>query len=238
MKKIRLIVMFIVAVFMMIGCSAMDQEPYVDEPYIYGNMYYDYETMTFNTPHEADLLYNIGDVKEDFIILHLQMNQIALSDEQVQNYEILLDKLITLSDLINESMGRLFNYSSTQIKSSLEDHLIEVTLNDIVTFNEIKQLIDSYQEQSSRPSIRKVDYLSSILDISLTTDDLEHLDFLQEEYLELYINRENIDIKTMSFEDLLSAFESLGKTYSESQITSLNLAYDTLTLVLNRHEEG
>lgn len=135
-------------------------------------------------------------------------------------------------------MGRLFNYSSTQIKSSLEDHLIEVTLNDIVTFNEIKQLIDSYQEQSSRPSIRKVDYLSSILDISLTTEDLEHLDFLQEEYLELYINRENIDIKAMSFEDLLSAFESLGKTYSESQITSLNLAYDTLTLVLNRHEEG
>ena len=238
MKKIRLIVMFIVAVFMMIGCSAMDQEPYVDEPYIYGNMYYDYVTMKFNTPHEADLLYDIGDVKEDFIILHLQMNQIALSDEQVQNYEILLDKLITLSDLINESMGRLFNYSSTQIKSSLEDHLIEVTLNDIVTFNEIKQLIDSYQEQSSRPSIRKVDYLSSILDMSLTTEDLEHLDFLQEEYLELYINRENIDIKTMSFEDLLSAFESLGKTYSESQITSLNLAYDTLTLVLNRHEEG
>ncbi len=238
MKKIRLIVMLIIAVFMMIGCSAMDQEPYVDEPYIYGNMYYDYVTMKFNTPHEADLLYDIGDVKEDFIILHLQMNQIALSDEQVQNYEILLDKLITLSDLINESMGRLFNYSSTQIKSSLEDHLIEVTLNDIVTFNEIKQLIDSYQEQSSRPSIRKVDYLSSILDISLTTEDLEHLDFLQEEYLELYINRENIDIKTMSFEDLLSAFESLGKTYSESQITSLNLAYDTLTLVLNRHEEG
>jgi hypothetical protein len=41
----------------------------------------------------------------------------------------------------------------------------------------------------------------------------------------------------MSFEDLMSAFESLGKTYSEDQITSLSLAYDMLALVFNRSTE-
>jgi hypothetical protein len=106
-----------------------------------------------------------------------------------------------------------------------------------VTFNEIKQLLSSYKEQSSRPSVRKPDYLSVILDENLTNEDLEDLGFLQEEYLELYANREDINIKEMSFEDLMSAFESIGKTYSEDQITSLGLAYDMLTFVFNRNTE-
>jgi hypothetical protein len=200
-------------------------------------MIYDYETMTFNTTYESDILYNTGNAKEDFIILHQNLNQEVLSDESIVIYHDLFDKLISLSDIIDEPIGRLFDYSSTQIKTALEDHLIDVNLNDIVTFNEIKQLLSSYKEQSSRPSVRKPDYLSVILDENLTNEDLEDLGFLQEEYLELYANREDINIKEMSFEDLMSAFESIGKTYSEDQITSLGLAYDMLTFVFNRNTE-
>jgi hypothetical protein len=221
----------------MVSCSAMDEEPYMDEPYIYGNMLFDYETMTFNTTYESDILYDTGNAKEDFIILHQNFNQEVLSDESIVIYHDLFDKLISLSDTTHEPIGRLFDYSSTQIKTALEDHLIDVNLNDIVTFNEIKQLLSSYKEQSSRPSIRKPDYLSFILDKNLTTEDLEDLGFLQEAYLELYANKGYINIKEMSFEDLVSAFESIGKTYSEDQTTSLGLAYDMLTLVFNRNTE-
>jgi len=237
MKKLILTVIMIITIFIIVGCSAMEEEPYMDEPYIYGNMLFDYETMTFNTTYESDILYKTGNVKEDFIILHQNLNQEVLSDESIVIYHDLFDKLISLSDIIDEPIGRLFDYSSTQIKTALEDHLIDVSLNDIVTFNEIKQLLSSYKEQSSRPSVRKPDYLTVILDENLTNEDLEDLGFLQEEYLELYANREGIDIKEMSFEDLMSAFESLGKTYSEDQITSLSLAYDVLALVFNRNTE-
>lgn len=232
-----LTIIFMITTFILFGCSAMDQEPMMSEPYIYGDIFFDYETMVFNTLYESDILYNTGNVKEDFIILHQHMDQITLSSDTIDIYHTLFDKLILLSEEINEPLGRLFNYNSTAIKTSLEDYQIEVTLSDIVTFNEVKQLLTHYKEQSSRPSIRKIDYLSSILDMSLKNEDLENLDFLQEEYLDLY-NTQNIDIQQMSFDDLMIAFETLGKTYSEDQIVSLNSAYDTLNIVFNRNTEA
>ena len=231
-----LTIIFMITTFILFGCSAMDQEPMMSEPYIYGDMVFDYETMIFNTLYESDILYNTGYVNEDFIILHLSIEQETISADQINIYRELLNKLNLVSSTIHEPIGELFNYTSTQIKSTLEDNDIEVTLNDIVTFNEIKQLLMHYKEQSTMPSVKKIDYLSFILDVNLTVEELENLDFLQEEYLDLY-DTQNIDIKQMSFDDLMLALETLGKTYSEDQIASLNLAYDTLALILSRNTE-
>jgi|GEM_PF-2510949 len=237
MKKLKLIMILIITALILASCSAMEEEPYMEEPNIYGYMFFNYDTMTFEINHEADILYNTGYAKDDYIILHQRMDQITLSSDTIDIYRTLFDKLILLSEVINEPLGRLLTYNSTAIKTSLEDHQIEVTLSDIVTFNEIKQSLDQYKVESTRPRITKMDYLSFILDITLTPDDLEDLDFLQNEYLYLYETNNRYNLKEMSFDDLITALETIGKTYSETQITALNRAYDTLTIIYARDIE-
>lgn len=231
MKKFKLIMILIITALILASCSAMEEEPYMEEPNIYGYMFFNYDTMTFETNHEADILYNTGYAKDDYIILHQHMDQITLTSDTIDIYHTLFDKLILLSEEINEPLGRLLSYSSTAIKTSFEDYQIEVTLSDIVTFNEIKQSLDRYKVESSRPRITKMDYLSFILDITLIPDDLEDLDFLQKEYLYLYETSHSNNIKEMSFDDLISALQTIGKTYNETQISSLKRAYDTLTII-------
>ncbi|AUD63849.1 hypothetical protein BK010_09700 [Tenericutes bacterium MO-XQ] len=235
MKKLYLIIILIITVFVMVGCSAMEEEPYNDLPHVYGNLYYDYETMTYNSIHSSDIFYNIGDVKEDFIILHQEMEGISYTSNEIDVYHAFFDKLLLLADATGQSVGVIMNYNSSDFKTALETHSIEVTLNDVVTFNDVKSALETYKSQNNNPSIRKIDYISYILDQELTNEDRDHLQFLQDEYLELVDRNIVLDLKTISYENLILSLESTGKTYTEIQLVSLKSAYDLLNLIYQRN---
>lgn len=233
MKKILFITILVITALIINGC-ATQEDPYFEEPDIYGYLYYDFNTMIFTTLDESDLLYNVGKVKRDFVILHQEMNLEVFTQEDIFLYDSLIDKLVTLSQNTQTSIGSLITYTSSDIKIAFENQQIEVTLNDIVIFNSIKQIIEQVKALNDKPYIRKIDYIEYVSNLELSNLDVDNLQFLQMTYTYLLTNGININLEIATYDDWVFAIETTEKVYSEEDLNMIKEAYDIFILLHER----
>lgn len=224
MKKIWLFLMFLILAVTIISCAAYEDIPY--EISIYDQLEYDTNSLSFTNIDPSDLLYQVGNVYDDFIILHQEVLNQPLDESKQTAYLHLLNNVEALSILSDLSIKVIISYTSSELKNAFEQYDLDVTLDDIVTFNEIKSiLLDLESTDEKALFIRKIDYINFMNNMTLTTEKINHLQFLQEKYSELKSYDHTFDIKSNTFEDFLSVMENMSYSFTEIEIENLNQAY-------------
>ena len=237
MKK--LIGLFLVAILVLLsGCSASDDV--IDEPtaVIHENLYYSLGSMSYTNTPDYDILYQVDDTYEDFVILHEKIMNTDLTQGEKTAYEQVLDIIDQVEKLSPFSYSQIIDFSSKEFNDLCESKSIILSLVDVVTFNALKELFSEMRIvlNTKSSSIAKLSYIEIRLDVTLSTEEIESLDLLQNRYSELfsYDSNYSFDFKTKSLEDLLLDFESnIEYIPSDNELLELEIAYDILQLLIN-----
>ncbi len=237
MKKLTGLILVGILVLLS-GCGS--NEDIINEPtaVIYENLYYGWSGMSYSNTPNYDILYQIDDTYLDFIILYEKIMETDLTQEEKIAYEQVLDIVDQLEADSLYRHSQIIDLSSKEFNDLCEDNSITVTLVDIVTFNMLKELISEMKIalNSQSSSIAKLSYIEIKLEITLSNEDKEALDLLQNRYSDLFIDNPNysFDFKTKTLEDLLLDFESnIGYIPTDDELIELETAYDILQLLIN-----
>jgi hypothetical protein len=211
-------------VFLLFGC-AMEDIP-LSEASIYSNLTYDYDTLTFTETLPLDILYQSGDPLDDFIILYKVYYGTSMTSEEVIAYESLFEKLNYVTAYSSITYGQLTSYSTEQLSVVLEGYSIELTLNDVIIFNDLKTTLHEIRGSDEIDiSIGKIAYIEQRLSVSLSENDIFHLDLLQSYYAEIRQSNDSFLLRDYSFEDFITHYESSGRVISEDTKNKLFSAY-------------
>lgn len=178
MKKI-VFLSFIVLAFFLTACSAGDMVGYNDTS-IYTSLSFDRNEMRYAASDQNDLFYDMGKPSFDYGLL-LERNDMEPSSDEQEAINKTLILLKNLSEETNRSMGEIMAMSSSDLSDTLEETGLNYTLVDIVTFNTIKTINDSlFSLDNPILSIAKIEYYEQRTNQTLTEEDIDALNTLQD----------------------------------------------------------
>jgi hypothetical protein len=217
----------VVLILLLFGC-AMEENPLFDET-IYGQITYDFDTMTFTNTSLDDIFYEVGNPWDDFIIMYKTYYGTSIDPTELIAYEALFVKLINLSVASSVTVGTITHYSTEQLNTILEGYAIDLSLTDVIMFNSLKTILNGLRTQEDLEIvISKISYLQVRLSVILTEDQIEHLDMLQDYYL----SNRNMDdmyyLKDSDFDTFITRYESTGITISEIAKENLLEAFNLM----------
>ena len=231
MKRIMMI--FLTGFILLLSGCMNAESPQDEVASVYGNIYYDSDTMSFTNTSEIDIFYKKGDTYFDFVYTHDRLMDTTLTSEEKLAYQhlfIITDQIVNNSNI---DYAELMTLSSSEFKTACDNLSIEIGLDDIVVFNSLKQLVETIGNLPGSSSVKlvKLTYLELRLDITLTEDEKESLELLQELYNELYERTyQYYDIEANSLEDLLVKLEvELDFVPDAETLAKLETAYDLIT---------
>jgi len=232
MKKLSLLLSMLLMMFLFIGCAMEENVP--QEISIYASLNYDWDSMTFTNISSDDILNQVGNPFDDFAILHEGVTGEAFTVAEFEGYEDLFSMLTQLSNSSGVSIGTILTYSSAELKDRLAPYSsIQLTLNDIVTFNTLKSLIEEMKvEIDGLYYLSKINYIEKRLSIDLSQYDIHVLEYLQDYYSELVSFNPSIQIANLTFEELMVEFESIGYIPNVEARTQLENAYEIITSLI------
>ena len=236
MKK--LLLLFTMSIIVLLaGCMADSVEPEVQEVSIHDKIIYSTSGMSYKYSSESDILYQVDQRYFDFVVINENVLQYNLSSDEQRAYEQLFDIMDNLTASSSFSYRSIDNYSSQDFKDFSDSSQIELTLDDIVTFNALKNLIPDIETslETTSSEITKIAYIEKLLDRTLSVEEITALDFMQTNYTELYYyDYHGFDFKTKTLNDLLFEFETkMSYVPTESEIAQLQIAYDIVTELIN-----
>jgi len=233
MKKIISILILITGLFLLHGCAS--ESPWTEEVSIYADLYFDFDSMTYTQTESNDILYRTGNSFDDFFILYLETGHEAFTIQEMIAYENLFKLLIEATDNNSLTVGTLLTYSSSELRDLFELKDIETTLDDIVAFNNIKQIVEDLKTTltSEYLTIQKVTYIEQRLDQSLDSQTIEDLETLQLTFIELFDIDNSKPFKAYTLEELLQSFENYGFNLEQSTIDQITRAYPLIINLIN-----
>lgn len=233
MKKLKLIMILFGLLMITMSCSS--QDPFDDDLSIYGNLRYDWLSMTFTQNNSFDILYQAGNPFDDFVILHQEVTQKTLLLSDMNSMRDLFDVLTELSNKSDEDIGIILLYTSSVLKQAMDSHMIVLTIDHIVVFNQLKVMIDEIKDESDDSNfyISKMKYIEKRRMISLSFDEIEALDLLQENYASLLDIDSSIRIYEQSFDQLMLIFEENLYVIDEETKLILENAYQ---IIMSLHQ--
>ncbi len=229
MKKIYLILLMLVTSFLIASCSAAYDGTNIPLS-IYDHISFNFDTMTYTSYDSYDIVYDLGNPFDDFVILHENLYDSDFETSEKDAYAYLIDMLYSVGRLTNKNMTDMLAFSSADIKTLLEIHYYTVTIEDIVTFNNLKDLVDTMKQTMTSTDyyIQKTTYIETRLNITLSSTDIYNLELLQEKYIELKDVESDLDFKRFSFDDLITIGEHYNYYLSDEVKTDMESAYDIL----------
>jgi hypothetical protein len=228
MKKLSLLLSMLLMMFLFIGCAMEENVP--QEISLYASLKYDWESMTFTQITQYDILNHVGNPFDDFVILHEEVTGEAFTVAEFEGYEDLFSMLTQLSNSSGVAIGTILTYSSQELKDRLAPYSsIQLTLNDIVTFNTLKSLIEEMKaEIDGSYYLSKINYIEKRLSIDLSDYDIHVLEYLQDYYSELVTFNPSVQIALLTFEELMIEFESIGYIPNVEARTQLESAHQII----------
>lgn len=232
MRKIKILILITLMMVLLSSCAA--ENPYTEEVTIYGDLTYDFITMTYTNTSLDDILYRTGNPYDDFVILHENVLQKSLTENEKLLLEALLVKLTLLSELTGNHMISIMDYSSTALKDAFDNHQMILTIDDIVSFNalkaaldEIKTTLDTYDSV-----IPKIAYIEKRLTVELTSLEINDLELLQDTYREFYMVNHSFTLYNNTHDAFYIELQNAGFTPQENVQTQLENAYSIITLLI------
>lgn len=250
MKKLFLI---FILLFFFTGCGAMDEEPMMcDEGYvlhdgdciidnleeitIYSNLTYDLNHLSFNSTLQTDILYDTFDDEEDYLLITSEVLGLELTEFELEtNTKVLSDVyIISTSEYLSVESVLDLELSEYTVKAASAD--IVVTPQDVLTFNAIQLRQEEMKSFSGRYyTISKIDYLESKLDTTLTNQQLDDLEELQQLIVDIDITTGmEIEISEYLFSEFIFILEEYYDPDEILVIVDLEEAYN---LIRSLHEE-
>jgi len=228
MKKLRLLILMLLSMFLLIGCSMEENVP--QDADIYGYLSYDWNSMTFTNLAQEDVLNQVGNPYDDFVILHQEIMDQSFTPAEEDAYASLLSNMTELSASEHISMATILAYSSAEFRDVLEIYSIQLTLDDIVTFNTLKSLVEEIKTKMNDTVLylSKINYIGYRLSITLDDADVRALNMLQEYYTELVAFDPSIQILNLTFEALMIEFEQIGFIPSIEVRTQIEFAFEII----------
>lgn len=230
MRKLSLLLMSLAMIFLLMSCAMEDIT--LSEPDMYGNLTYSFNTLTFTETSQSDILYKTGNPLDDYLILCHNYG-IYFDETNVTIYEALFTKLMNLSELSFVSLGDIFTYSTEELQTILNGYSIELSLNDVVIFNDIKSTLNTMKESDQTYLvISKLTYFEQRFSIPLNEDSIANLNLLQEYFLVIYQYNDQLILHEMSFEALVFQYEYRASEIPEATREKLRNGYHLVSLLL------
>lgn len=232
MKKIKILLIMIFMMILLSSCAA--ENPYTEEVSIHGNLTYDFITMTYTNTSLDDILYRTGNPFDDFVILHENVLHNSLTDNELLLFNALLDKLVLLSELSGDHMISIMAYSSTKLKDMFEEHQMLLTIDDIVSFNALKTLLDEIETilDTNDSVIPKITYIEKRLSIDLPSFQINNLEFFQELYRGFHMVNHSFTLYNNTYDDFYLELQNAGFTLLETEQTQLENVYSIITSLI------
>lgn len=228
MRKLGLLLL-ILFMFLLAGCSP--QEPLSEEVSIYEDLYWSFNSMNFTDTVQNDILFDVGSTFEDFVILH---NHILGGSLSVQESDAYTQLLTLMDEVVSKAHVNFFtvsSYSSSELRDACQTYSILLTIDDIVTFNSYKEFIETIKD--STYYISKIDYINLRLSRTLTTTEIQSLDFLQGFYTQLIASNPSVLLSEMTFQQLLVGLAvQLSYEPTVDEQARLEVAYDIIMLLI------
>ena len=223
MKKYLLILLFVLT-FIISACSAYDENP---DTSIYADLYFDMETLTY-THLEGDILDGLSTPADDFFILYESYYGYAIKADDRPLYEAAISYLTIYQATENISYEALLNYSSKELNDALNGIGINLSIDHIVIFNELKAFSTLLIEEDFKSSISKLDYLRIRLERPLSNVEINALIQLQNAYTTILYDMPTYRLFDQDFQFFIDTLSQLGRTYDEDTLVALELAYNLL----------
>ncbi|MFK5882949.1 MAG: hypothetical protein QM489_01265 [Candidatus Izemoplasma sp.] len=235
MKK--LLLSFMVGIIVVLSSCSADMDGIDDEPSIYGFLKYDFNSMTYTNTPDTDILYQVDNTYNDFIIVLDRELSTPLTQVEKEAFMSLFNIIDQLVESTNLKQSDVLELSSSDFNTQLTNNSITLSVADLITFNSYKLIIEELKTAVNQNDIHisKFDYIEETLEIHLNNDETDALDLLQSRYEELFnTTYQPFDFKNSSLNDLLVAFdEDLDYTPTDGELIRLEIAYDLLTQLFN-----
>ena len=220
---------FITLVLLLLFLTACSAQGPNTQASFYQDLYFSKTTLTYTNLPYKDILFQVGTPLEDFFILYDAFYETPLSEQEKLNYQVFFGRLVEYVLASNVSYGAIIAYSSTELNEALSVYDIQLSLNDVVIFNQLKAMIDEMDQTKYSGSISKTLYLEKRLNLRLTRDAIEALDLLQQYYLEFHMDVTSNYFVSHNISDFFLLIEDQGMTLSDSDKLTLQTAYDIIS---------
>jgi len=221
MKKIFIALSMMLMIFF-IGCSSAAPMEY--QTSIHDVFSYSYTKGEFNNKDDSDIIKYLIDYSTDRVL----MMEFAVEEELISEFtdteRNLIDKVYLITEGTSVSYQELFDSSSQEFNSYAVAAGVELTIDDIVSFNDLKLKLVG----AGVVFISKRNFIEFKLGESLTNEQISGYDLLQEVYLDLLNNYGAYDLQEVSYEELLSDIEIVGISVSEDDLEILETGFDLI----------
>jgi hypothetical protein len=207
-RRLLVFVLFL----LLIGCSEQQYEQPVEfsEP-----LTYSFESLRYMKSSSQDIIFMITDNELD---LKLALRQ-AQDQLLIESLPASVDDIIVLLDQISEAAGvslkTIMAYSSSELLTVATAHAVDLAIDDIVGFNDLKAILD---QLGGSIRIDKVDFIESRLERELSEDELQGFDLLQEFVNSIIYNNRQFSLLSTDSEALRLELETLYTPPSEDEI--------------------
>lgn len=187
----------IILLMFLVACSASTNYP-MDIDYN-TPLHYNYESLQYENLSGYDIYsYLFEDYTDLIAVLRTHSTNTTLNQSWEQ-YELTLLKLksIGIPSVINPSA--LFDKTSSELNQLATTHEIVLTVDDIIRFNDLKAI---FKTLSGGISISKTLLIEYRLGRTMTSDEMEGLDLLQQYYLDLTRKDIPSNLREITYEEL------------------------------------
>ncbi len=232
MKKLCVLISIIMISVSLVGCAASGGPySYDTSPSIYSSMVFDWDSFTYTNYDASGILKNTGNPTDDFVILYQHIYGESSDNNTLDLYTHLILLLDNLSTVENMDFETILNYNSSELKTAIESHQMSLALNDIVIFNDLKEMKNNSSLYNLY--ISKIQYIEKRLSISLTEEQISALDYLQIQSVKLYSSNSNIKPGTSnSIPQYDQAFQEANFDFTQDQQALLNISYNILNMLV------
>ena len=221
MKKIFIALSMMLMIFL-IGCSSAAPMEYQNS--IHDVFSYSYTKGEFNNNNDSDIIKYLIDYSTDRVL----MMEIAVEEELISEFtdteRSLIDKVYLITKGTSVSYKELFDSSSQEFNSYAVAAGVELTIDDIVSFNDLKLKL----VEAGAVFINKRNFIEFKFGESLTDDQISGYDLLQGVYQDLLNNYGAYDLQEISYAELLSDMEIAGISVGEEDLDILEAGFNLI----------
>jgi hypothetical protein len=195
-----------------------------NEPILIPNdLIFSWHSLTYTETDDYDIFYHLGSPIDDFVILHQRAFNETLNETEINAYDQLFNILNDIADSQYISIGDTFNYTSAEINEFAKNINQSLSINDIVTFNNFKDVKESLETTST--AISKSLYYELRTDQTLTDEQYNNIELLQNYFIKLYYEYNLTDISRYSYDYIEEQCLSLDDYPTQDELISLENGY-------------
>ena len=148
-------------------------------------------------------------------------------------YTLFFNKYKDIVLKLNSANESILDFSSNEFNDAIQSENMAASLDDIVIFNQIKNMINQIKIDNYNTSIETLTYIKKRLDMTLDQSDLSALELLNHYYQQSGTHLDNYFIAN-DLNDFIILLKQHGITPESDEIETLTRAYELISLLLKK----